>query len=57
MILINNGLQALWDKINGTLETSMERDNTKYSKASLYKAYLDRDMVFKNSRTLMRMVD
>ena len=47
MVLINNGLQSLVDKIFGTLRTSMERDNTKYSKALLYKAYLDRDMVFK----------
>ena len=47
MILINNGLQALRDKIFGILETSMQRDNTKYAKALLYKAYLDRDMVFK----------
>lgn len=47
MVLINNGLDSLVDKVFGTLQTSMERDNTKYSKALLHKAYLDRDMVFK----------
>lgn len=47
MILLNNGIGALYDRIEGTLRTSMERDNTRYVKAMIHKAYLDRDMVFK----------